>query len=165
MYTPIQEEKWKLLLKEINDSNSIETEKINQGLMTPILYHFYCTRKIQGPDTDETIEIDHIIPQSLFTSSSIKDKTIQNSLFNLALLPKKENISKSNKRLVEITDQWLKDQIKKYAFIEEKDYAKFSDLANLDKLKAHRGSFFTKNFISAPATNALPAPVIKIVST
>jgi len=147
MYTPVQEDKWKSLLKEINDSNSIETEKINQGLMTPILYHFYCTRKIQGPNTDETIEVDHIIPQSLFTASSIKDKTVQNSLFNLALLPKRENISKSNKRLVEITDQWLKDQIKKYAFIEEKDYPKFSDLANLDKLKTSRGSFFTKNFI------------------
>jgi hypothetical protein len=115
--------------------------------MTPILYHFYCTRKIQGPNTDETIEVDHIIPQSLFVSSALRDKTSQNSLFNLALLPKRENISKSNKRLVEITDKWLKDQIKKYAFIEEGDYLKFSDLGNLDKLKTHRSPFFTENFI------------------
>lgn len=147
IYTEVQEEKWKSLLEEINDSNSIGREKINQGLMTPILYHFYCTRKIQGPNTDETIEVDHIIPQSSFTSSSIKDKTIQHSLFNLALLPKRENISKNNKRLVEITDQWLKDQINKYAFIEEKDYPIFSDLANLEQLKTYRSAFFTNNFI------------------
>jgi hypothetical protein len=149
IYTSINEDKWSSLLKEINDTNSIETEKINQGLMTPILYHFYCTCNIQGPDTDETIEVDHIIPQSLFDTSSITDKTIQNSLFNLALLPKRENISKSNKKLVEIMNPWLKDQILKYAFIEEKDYRKYSDLTNLDELKAYRGLLIENKFIEA----------------
>lgn len=147
MYTPVHEDKWKALMNEIIENNAIETEKINQGLMTPILYHFYCTRKIQGPDTSDLIEVDHIIPQTLFTSSSINDKSVQHNLFNLALLPKKENISKSNKRLLEITDQWLKDQIKKYAFIEDTDFLKYSDLSYLEELRSLRGALFTKKFI------------------
>ncbi len=147
LYSEIPETRWKTLLTEVINSNTIENQKINQGLMTPILYHFYCTRKIQGPNTDEVIEVDHIIPQSLFISSSIVDKDVQNNLFNLALLPKRENISKGNRRLVEISNQWLKDQIKKYAFIEERDYEKFSNLANLDKLKSQRGPLFIKNFL------------------
>ncbi len=147
VFKHIDEQKWIDLLNEIFDSNSIDSVKISQKLVAPILYHFYCISKIQGPDSDYNIEIDHIIPQSLFKQSTLSDKeNLQHNIFNLALLPKNENISKSNKRLVEITDQWLKDQIKKYAFIEEGDYNKFSDLNNIEDLKQLRSEIILEAF-------------------
>ena len=101
------------------------------ALMKPILYHLYCLKHISAPDTTYTIEIDHIIPQTLFEQSTIARKSvIKDNLLNLGLLPKDENIAKSNRRLVEIDSPWLKDQIEKYEFIKEDQYQRFSNVSN-----------------------------------
>ncbi|BFG70147.1 hypothetical protein KACHI17_10280 [Sediminibacterium sp. KACHI17] len=148
LFDPISTSQWVDLLNNILDTNQIGNTKINQGLMEPILYHFYATRKIQGPDSRYSIEVDHIIPQAIFKNSILPDKeSLQHNLFNLGLLPKDENISKSNKTLIEIRDQWLKNQIEKYEFIASEDFQKFSDLNNLDEFKAKRRVHFTSTFI------------------
>lgn len=147
LFVPIKKSRWKDLIEEILNKNSIDSDPITQKMMEPILYHFYCISKIQGPDSFYKIEVDHIIPQSIFNKSALANKdSIQHNLYNLALLPKDENISKSNKRLVEISEQWLKDQIKKYAFINENQYSEFSDLNNLDKLKQYRSEILLEAF-------------------
>jgi hypothetical protein len=150
IYTPIEKAKWSNILKDIFDKNMIEDVNINQKILEPILYHFYCLKQLSGPDTGlYSTHIDHIVPQALFKKSALPNKDlIQNNLFNLALLPAKENISKSDDRLIEITNQWLKDQILKYEFIAEKDYLKYSDLNNLEALKKERRKYFEKTFDS-----------------
>lgn len=134
LFVPISSSKWKSILEDqIFEYSSIETIDISMAMMKPLLYHFYCLMKMQGPDTMYDIEIDHIIPQTLFNESSIPRKdVIQNNLLNLGLLPKDENIAKSNKKLILIDSQWLKDQIKKYEFIGED---KFSEYSNVNKYK------------------------------
>ena len=67
-------------------------------------------------------------------------------MFNLGLLPKDENISKSSKKLTEITNDWLIDQIKKYEFIDVSDFRKYSNLNNIDELKKLRGDIFLNAF-------------------
>jgi hypothetical protein len=62
------------------------------------------------------------------------------------LLPIKENITKSDSKLISIDNQWLKDQILKYAFIPEDKYLEFSNLINLDNLKEYRRKFFEETF-------------------
>ena len=115
--------------------------------MKPILYHFYALSNIQGPDTDYDIEIDHIIPKSLFSQSTITRKEVlKDNILNLGLLPKNENISKSNKKLVEINQQWLKDQIKKYEFIEYKDYQLYSDIGDYETIFNIRKEYFNKAY-------------------
>jgi len=147
LFTPLPEKKWLDLINEILDHNTIDSDPISQGMMQPILYHYYAISKIQGPDSNYAIEVDHILPQSLFKSSSIKDSDIVvHNLFNLALLPKDENISKSNKLLTQITEDWLIDQIEKYEFIKEDDFRKYSDLNNLSDLKDYRGKVFLDSF-------------------
>lgn len=150
IYTPVEKSKWSNLLKDIFDKNTIEDVNINQKILEPILYHFYCLKQLSGPDTNlYSTHVDHIIPQALFKKSALPNKDlIQNNLYNLALLPANENISKSDDRLVEITNQWLKDQILKYEFIEEKDYQKYSDLNNLESLKEERRKHFEKTYDS-----------------
>ena len=72
---------------------------------TPILYHYYCIKNQAGPDTLDFIEVDHIMPQSLFDESRLTNREyLKHNIVNLALLPKKENISKSDKRLNAIHD-------------------------------------------------------------
>ncbi|WP_353099670.1 DUF262 domain-containing protein [Myroides odoratus] len=147
LFEPISKERWIALLNEIIETNSIDSDKITHKMMEPILYHFYCISKIQGPDSLYKIEVDHIIPQSIFNRSSLKDKeSLQHNLYNLALLPKDDNISKSNKRLIEISNQWLKDQIEKYAFIKEDQFNSFSDLNNLEELKKLRSEIIIDAF-------------------
>lgn len=151
LFIPVEKDKWLKILKEIFDLNTIDDTPINQKILEPVLYHFYCIRKIAVPDSGlYSIEVDHIIPQALFKqASTIENKDIiQHNLFNLALLPKNENISKSSSKLIEINDQWLKDQIMKYEFINETDFQKFSNINNLNELKAHRRSYFEDTFDS-----------------
>ena len=140
-FEPVSTEKWEAVLEQIFTQSSIEGVDISQALMKPLLYHFYCLKCISGPDTDYDIEVDHIIPQSLFAASSIKrSDVIQHNILNLGLLPKSENVAKSNKRLVEIIDPWLKDQITKYEFIAETDFAKYSDISNYQDMFEYRKS-------------------------
>jgi hypothetical protein len=150
IYVPVEKAKWSNILKDIFDKNMIEDININQKILEPILYHFYCLKQLSGPDTGlYSTHVDHIVPQALFKKSALANKDLlQNNLFNLALLPANENISKSDDRLIEITNQWLKDQILKYEFIAEKDYLKYSDLNNLDSLKKERRKYFEKTFDS-----------------
>ncbi len=148
IYIPIEKHKWLDLLKEIFEKNTIDDVQINQKILEPILYHFYCLKKLAGPDTGlYSIHVDHIIPQSIFKQSTIANKeNLQHNLFNLALLPANENISKSDSKLIVIENQWLKDQITKYSFIDEERFHEFSQLNNLDSLKEFRRKIFENTF-------------------
>jgi hypothetical protein len=134
--------KWKELLNEIFDSNLVVGETITQRIMEPLLYHFYAMKKLAGPDSD-SIEVDHIVPQTLFKSSAYsEDESLPHNLFNLGLLPKRDNISKSDKALIQVSDAWLKHQIVKYQFVEEVDFGKYSNISNLGQLKQLRRPIF-----------------------
>lgn len=133
VYSSVSSEEWIRFLEEIHEKYTIFGEAVSVKNMKPILYHFYCLKSISGPDTIYSIEVDHIIPQDVFKSSSI-DSRAQDSLFNLGLLPKNENISKSNKRLYDIHNTWLIDQIKKYEFVDESDFSKYSNIENYSLL-------------------------------
>lgn len=144
---PLEKDKWIKLLDEIFNTNCVyDIEIYSTKTVEPVLYHFYCLKMLAGPDTDCTIEVDHIIPQTIFNSSTINNKNFQHNLFNLGLLPKRENCSKNSKRLVEITDQWLIDKIVKYDFITENEFSLFSDITNLGKLKELRAPIFKEVF-------------------
>ena len=143
VYKPVSSEEWIRLLEEIHDNYTVSGEHVAIKNMKPILYHFYCMRSITGPDTNYGIEVDHIIPQEVFKNSSI-NAGVQHSLYNLGLLPKGENISKSNKRLNEITDSWLKEQVIRYEFVEEAEFNTYSNSANYKQLfDAHYELFKT----------------------
>lgn len=136
VFKPLDKDKWMSLLDEIQKTSKVDDTDVSVAIMKPILYHMYCLKEISGPGTDCSIEVDHIIPQASFKSSSTipNKKAVQDNLFNLGLLPKKDNISKSNLKLTAIDDGWLKSQIKTYEFIEESQYKDFSSEKNYQKL-------------------------------
>lgn len=142
-FIPVEENKWLTVLNEIFEHSSIDSLNISQAMMTPLLYHMYCMRKIQGPDTSYDIEVDHIIPQASFGISSIDNRDVlQHNILNLGLLPKDENASKNNKRLIMIESQWLKDQIARYEFIPEDRFQEFSNVSNYKALFEFRKPIF-----------------------
>lgn len=136
MFMPVPEEKWVQVLRDqIYKEQAIDSRPITMAWMKPLLYHWYCLKKIQGPDTDCSIEIDHIIPQTLFKESSIVNKeVIQDSILNLGLLPKNENASKNNKKLRTIESDWLRDEIVKYEFISLDKFDEYSNTNNYQKM-------------------------------
>ncbi len=147
LFTKTESNKWLQIFDEIESSAKIMGNKISEAMMKPILYHFYCLKSISAPTDPYSIEIDHIIPQTLFENSTINDKEhIKDSIFNLGLLPKKENISKTNKRLIEITDDWLKDQIANYEFVTPDQYQFYSDITNYQTIFAQRKRLFAEVF-------------------
>ena len=148
MFNPIDKQKWLDLLSDISKNSKIEETNVSIPLMKPILYHMYCLAGMRGPDNSPyPIEVDHIIPQYLFKSSTLENKDIiQDNLYNLGLLPKKDNISKSNCKLNEITNTWLKDQVEYYEFISKDSFEKYSDLNNYRKLFDERKKRFDMAF-------------------
>lgn len=143
-FMPIPQAGWETVLRDhIFAASTIENVDITLAMMKPLLYHFYCLRCMQGPDTNYEIEVDHIIPQTLFNESSVlRKEIIQHNLLNLGLLPKDENIAKSNKKLVLIDSQWLKDQIVKYEFIPEDKFVEYSNVNAYQKMFDDRESIF-----------------------
>jgi hypothetical protein len=105
---------------------------------------------ISGPDSQYSIEIDHIIPQSTFKQSAISQKEkdlIQHSIYNLGLLPKKENVAKNDSRLKFIEDEWLKNQIVTYEFIPLDKFEDFSNVNNYEEMfDLRKTNFFDKAF-------------------
>ena len=93
-----------------------------------------------------SFDVDHIIPQEKFKDNTMVDDSAKDSLANLALLPKKDNIHKKNKALNEIVDPWLKDLITKYTGITEDKFDLYSDIANINQLQAERLKLFKTAF-------------------
>ncbi|MCR4880255.1 MAG: DUF262 domain-containing protein [Bacilli bacterium] len=149
VFVPISREDWEKTLNRIKNSLFVnDNNEISYPLMKPLLYHSYCLMNISGPDSQYSIEIDHIIPQSLFDSTTLPNKKLlQHSLYNLGLLPKKENVSKGNERLRNIEDIWLKNQIKTYEFIPFDRFEEFSNINNYQALfDLRKATFFDKAF-------------------
>lgn len=144
LFAPVPSDKWRNILEDqIFAYSSIESIDISMVMMKPLLYHFYCLMSVQGPDTSYGLEVDHIIPQTLFNESSIPRKEVlQDNLLNLGLLPKDENIAKSNKKLILIDSQWLKDQIVKYEFISEDKFIDYSNVNNYQAMFDEREKIF-----------------------
>ncbi len=143
----VQDQNWLKIIKQINDSFKIEEEDISFAIAKTLVYHIYATNSLMGTPNSNT-DVDHIIPQSVFDRSNIENsKNIKNALFNLCPLPSKENVSKTNKKLKEIDDKWLIQQIEHYSGINENQFYQFSDVGNWQDLRNQRRVFFEENFI------------------
>ncbi|MEY3880607.1 MAG: hypothetical protein RIQ94_1403 [Pseudomonadota bacterium] len=148
VFEPLEKEKWCDLLIQIMDNNKLsDSDDLTQKMLEPILFHFYCLKNMIAPDSQYGYEVDHILPQAIFKQSTLLEKeSIQHNLYNLALLPKDENGSKSSKTLNMITSGWLRNQIEKYTFIPMDKFSHFSDLGNLEDLKNLRKPIFLDAF-------------------
>ena len=119
----------------IDNFASGSVSKIDKG----IIYHYYCLRKIRptfdGDGANAKYEIDHIYAQARFNNVTTIDPILMESLGNKALLPKLENIAKSDKTLRELMPyNWLFEEVLRMSGIKEDDVDKYSDIVNVKDL-------------------------------
>ena len=78
LYEPVPAYKWEGLLRDqIFAESVIGVSGYYAGAYETAALSFYCLKCIQGPDTDYGLEVDHIIPQTLFNESSIERKDVK----------------------------------------------------------------------------------------
>lgn len=148
---PINDQNWIDLFTSINENYKIDDSEITFSISKSLIYHIYSVMSFMCVSSDE-IDIDHIIPQAAFNASAIpKASLIKNTLYNLCPLPSKDNIRKKDKKLIEISDDWLIGQIEHFTEIKKKDFHKFSDVQNWQILYKQRKEFFNLKFLKARA--------------
>lgn len=145
---PVDKADWQEFIRDAC-SGVYKGQETTVKLLKPILYYYYvitdCTPLNQ---VGVSFDADHIIPKEIFRDNVMIRQSFRDSLVNLALLPRKENIAKSSKRLNEIADTWLKRNITIYTGIPESDFACYSDVTNFEKLKESRARLFLTAFDS-----------------
>ena len=129
-------EDWEDLIEKFATGDNANVEK-------GIIYHYYCLKKMRpaldGNGSNATYEIDHIYPQALFNNATTINSSLKESLGNKALLPKLENITKSNKTLRELQGHtWLFDEILRVTGIAHEDTDKYSDIVNVEDMISMR---------------------------
>lgn len=143
---------WAGLLEELLNTHAVGQIKLKtsgvDSLLKPLLYYFNVLVEQRGPeDLGVTVDVDHIIPQAAFAGSTIVQRDIyMHNLFNLALLPRRENVAKRDLFLSDVRDAWLRDQIEIYLRIPRADFARYSAVASIVELKATRRGQFLDAF-------------------
>ncbi len=79
-------------------------------------------------------DIDHIYPKALFSGNANVKSELKDSLCNLEILSSKANKEKNDKKLIDINDKVIKNEISKSSGIPEKEFDKYSNVSNLDAL-------------------------------
>lgn len=141
-FVKITEEEWKGFIDEI-EGGQYKGKPTSSKTLKPFLYYGYFLRRLQptlkNPST--VYDIDHLIAQRLFKEYPSLDQTLKDNFLNFSILPKGENIEKTDKKLNEIHDVWLIEQIMKYAQISDEDIQAFSDLSKIDQLKKRKRNY------------------------
>jgi hypothetical protein len=124
VFDPVSDSRWSQLMKEIlydgriEGRSYVEKKRVNKRVKLLLRYYYVLSQEgaPRGPDVE--VDVDHIIPTAAFEASARSDlKPKSNYMANLALLPKKPNITKSDKPLNEISNNWLKSEIERYTGI------------------------------------------------
>lgn len=123
----------------------------NSNVDKGIIYHYYCLKKMRpsfdGEGASAVYEIDHIYAQAQFNNVITIDEKLMESLGNKALLPKLENIAKSDKSLDQLRPYtWLFSEVLRVTGIKEADATKYSDITNIQELINERIADYKKVF-------------------
>ena len=143
---PVDSQAWKNFINGAC-SGVYNGQNTTVNLLRPVLYYYYVlTDSTPYNQVNTSFDVDHIIPQEAFKDNIMIDSKLKDSLSNLALLPKKDNISKKSKKLNEITHQWLINSITTFAGIQKIDFEKYSNVMNITDLKTEREKMFENAF-------------------
>ena len=105
--------------------------------------HYYFLRELNPTllNDNTKYDIDHLVAQKFFRDNPDLDTSLKDNFVNFSILPKGENIEKTDKKLNEIHDTWLLNQIKTFADITDEDIQTFSDLSKLSSLLKRKDTY------------------------
>ena len=141
-YVMITEEEWREYINTII-SGSYKGKPTSSKTLKPFLYNYYFLRELNPTlKNDNTkYDIDHLVAQKFFKDNPGLDPNLKDNFVNFSILPKGENIEKTDKKLNEIHDAWLINQIKTFADITDEDIKSFSDLSQLSLLLKRKDTY------------------------
>lgn len=145
LFKSVPSHDWHTLLQGIFENNSLNNKPIQKGVLAPLVYYYNCIKQLKGYGEEQPGQIDHIIPQASWKSSSLPNKdTVQNNAFNLALLPSNLNKAKSDSRLNELGhDSTIEHGVSDFEEVKIDDFPKYSDVGNyLDLKKLREGLYY-----------------------
>lgn len=143
---PIDGLEWKKFISSVC-YGMYNGQVVSYKSLTPVLYYYYILTNCSPLNmVNVSYDVDHIIPQEKFKDNNMVDGSAKDSLANLALLPKKDNIHKKNKALNEIIDPWLRNSIVTYTGISEDKFDLYSDIINIKQLQNERSELFITAF-------------------
>ena len=109
-FSSVSDEDWKKLIDDINNKGMIDNNGIkDQSKLEPLVYYIHCLKGDASLNYVNGFDVDHIIPQEAFKKPSVQesDKVLENSLFNLELLPSEINKKKKDNFYDDIWDSKL----------------------------------------------------------
>ena len=141
-YVMITEEEWREYINTII-SGGYKGKPTSSKTLKPFLYNYYFLRELNPTlKNDNTkYDIDHLVAQKFFKDNPGLDPNLKDNFVNFSILPKGENIEKTDKKLNEIHDTWLINQIKTFADITDEDIQSFSDLSQLPLLLKRKDTY------------------------
>lgn len=144
---PITKETWLNIINQLVEGK-LNNNNVEYKSISPILYHSMFLNQIFPTklSNNQTYQVDHIYPQDLFNNNDSIDLCMKDSLANLQILSSNTNDSKNNKRLCDITNQAMKEEIAKASNIKIEDFLKYSDIVHFQDLKMERRQFFIETF-------------------
>jgi len=150
VFAQVPEERWERLANEVVDEGKIEgqtylnpdPEKSYHRSAKALLAYCYVIERLPAPsEVERPVEVDHIIPRSTFRAAGRPEiKILCHHIINLAFLPKTPNIAKSEKRLIDVPNGRLREQISLYTDIPTVDFEKYSDPIHAQELNDFRGA-------------------------
>ncbi len=145
--TPKSRDEWNSLLENLADGKVID-QIVTQNLVKPILYHgkFLSEEYPSINGTNISYDLDHIFPKALFAGNDNVNVQYKDSLCNLEILSSIANEKKNDKKLEEIFDESIKNEISRSSGIKQSDFSKYSDITNLDDLVKYRLKLIKKQY-------------------
>lgn len=145
-FIPISTEDWTKMFDWLSKKDCDATK----GGKKALIYHYYCLKKmLPFFEHNKLYEMDHIFAQRQFDTSIIS-LDWRDNVFNFAILPKKDNISKSDRTLNELkqdtNNTWLFDEVKRYTEISDSEIEKYSNINNIENLIQKRKLLFIDAF-------------------
>lgn len=144
---PLSEDVWKNFINHAA-TGSINNQPLDVKHLTPVLCYQYALQKhsMETLIDNDSSDVDHIVPQAKIEGNPMIPNEYKDSLLNLMLLSKKDNILKKDKMMNEVTDSLLRKNIATYVGISETEFDEYSDLANIESLRNVRLELFHKVF-------------------
>lgn len=145
-FTMTSQERWDSLIEELCKSGQFNGSPVSRSNIEPLVYYQFVLREIQHPLDSKKYEIDHTIPKALIKGHRNVPAWFMDSLVNLSILPSIDNNSKKDRRLSDIKGTSTGNVVSKFIGIEESDFDKYSDLANLNDFIESRKQLFKDTF-------------------
>ncbi|MFC6767057.1 DUF1524 domain-containing protein [Natrinema soli] len=152
IFKPVSSADWDTLLTDLIEDGQIEgqdqlTNK-NPTSRVKLLLRYYYVLTQQRPTNPDEMSVDHIIPSKEFESTVEEElQRYEHHIANLAELPSRDNSTKGDKSLDEISDPWLMSQVSQYTGIDEEEFDKYCDITDIEELVEVRGKRLKEEFL------------------